>query len=118
MTLGYGSTNTIIENCIGTWDKLANAAEGEPYAIFGIDNAHDNKGTMRLLGCIAFKFDVQGGNPGFAFSTANFTADVIYKDLVALCEPDALDDDYIFYFGGSSNGSNITKIQGNNILCA
>ncbi len=116
ITLGYGSTNTIIENCIGTWDKLPSSSVGQPYAIFGIDNAHNNHGTMKLYGNIAYKFNNQKGEPRFSFSTVNFTANVIYKDLLAYTDPSAMAEDGVFIFGSSSIGNNITEVQGSEIL--
>jgi hypothetical protein len=116
MTMGYYSTETLIENCVGTWDELPGTYESQRYAIFGTDNF--GAGPHRVLGSIGYHLSTQRGTPNFIFSTVNFGPSYIIKDVIgytdrtdnigvfALDSKTSVTASYLTSIGGSGLGDN------------
>lgn len=51
-SIQYGTSNTLIENCIGTWDERPGVPSAGITGIFSYDTSYH--GENRWLGCIAF----------------------------------------------------------------
>jgi hypothetical protein len=118
LTHGYYSSNTIVENCIGTWDRVFGLASGEDYAIFGGDGGGAT-GTVKSYGNIAFHLSTTQTGPlvaMFAGTKANHVFDV--KDVAVYTDANKEGIDLCPHTG-SATGDYLTSITGgtNDYLC-
>jgi hypothetical protein len=67
MSMCYNSEETLIENCIGTWDELPGANQEQKSSVFGIDNSIGGQGNHRLFGSIGYHLSTQRGSPNRIF---------------------------------------------------
>lgn len=112
MTYSYACTNSIVENCIGTWDE-----QGYPTlpdntfrnAIFGVDATIAN-GGYKILGNIAYHLSEQKGPPrrGFNFIDRDPNTNYNMKDCIAYSENE--DSGNFQLLDMSFTASNITSV--------
>jgi hypothetical protein len=82
--LGYNSSDSVCENCIGTYDS-ANGAENEPTSIFRLGPANNTARTPRYLGSIAYVLSSQTFTPGRLVLASEVTT-AFLKDVVLYTE--------------------------------
>lgn len=115
-TYSYGSTNTLLENCIGTWDESPVVTVNVNTPGIFIDDATSANGGYKMVGCIAYHLKTQTGEPLGLWRLKNRNADTNYrlKDCVGYSEKDIdvfrLEDmafygSYLTSMGGGSGGA-------------
>lgn len=89
MSWAYGSSNTLIENCIGTWDETG--FDSADYllkdGIFGVDHSFSN-GGYEQYGNIAYFLDSQEGstNAGAVYTGADTDSNLTQENFLIYIE--------------------------------
>jgi hypothetical protein len=85
-TFCYNSYNTVLENCIGSWNSSVASAD-QPYGIFSMDrNDGDKNANSKLLGCIAYLTGDQTFHATQLYFVTKLNA-VEIRDCLAYIEP-------------------------------
>ncbi|MBN2495925.1 MAG: hypothetical protein JXR96_15140, partial [Deltaproteobacteria bacterium] len=87
-TFTYYSEETLMENCIGTWDTFGPSDDSQTVAIYGVDQGHNSTlGGHRVLGCIGYHLASQSGpGPDNIFSSFTLVPSYEIRDFVAYSE--------------------------------